>query len=517
MQPAHASSQQQQEEEEDDAQPPPEAPEPPTEEANGDAEMKEATTEEEDVPAATVHEEEVKEEDGDDTRGKEEEEEHTGRGRKRGRRGGSGASRELQVMVKRELLAACMTCHLCNRLLRDATTVSECLHTFCRKCIYKKFNDEEVECCPKCNIDLGCTPVEKLRADHSLQDVRSKIFPFKRKKIKADDAASPISPPNNKIKERSISSLVVHTPRLTPTGSTGRRTKVVTRKAAAALRGLGPTTDNPVKKENDVSDKNAHSSSLPANSGKVPKKRRQNLSNGEASNHSSNKDTEDDSKDMADNAELWRPLNCLVEAANRTKSIRSSLQSSAVKREQLNGSPSTSTYGDKTKPKEHMKKPKMEDDKKDAPVTPVRLNKKLQGTGRRKRGLRAPADVNPDGALTQNEKRFSSIWFSLVASFEQKGDSPLPQIPSHYLRIKDANIPASSIQKYLVQKLSLPSESEVEINCCGQPVDPTQPLRNLVELWLKGRSTQATQATVGSPAEDFVMVLTYGRSKAMAP
>ena len=118
---------------------------------------------------------------------------------------------------------------------------------------------------------------------------------------------------------------------------------------------------------------------------------------------------------MADNAELWRPLNCLVEAANRTKSFRSSLQSSAVKREQLNGSPS-STIG---KPKEHLKKPKMEDDKKDAPVTPVRLNKKLQGTGRRRRGLRAPADVIPDGAVTQNGKRFSSIWFSLVASFEQ--------------------------------------------------------------------------------------------------
>ncbi|VAI21631.1 unnamed protein product [Triticum turgidum subsp. durum] len=485
---------------EDDTPPPP--PDPmPTEDAE---EAKDAPAEVEEALDREEEEEEAK--DGHE----QEEGERRGRGRKRGRR--PGAPRGL-VMVKRELLARCMTCPLCNRLLRDATTVSECLHTFCRKCIYKKFNDEEVESCPVCDIDLGCTPVEKLRADHSLQDVRSKIFPFKRKKIKAEDVASPDSPPNKR-KERSISSLVVHTPRLTPTGSTGRRTKVVTRKAAAALHSLGPTVDNPVKKEN--SDKSAHSSSLPANLGKVPKTKRQILSNAEeASNYSSNKDTEDDSKDMADNAELWRPLNCLVEAANRTKSFRSSLQGSGVKREQLNGSPS-STNGIKN-PKEHPKRPKTEDDKKDAPVPPVKLKRKFKGAGRRRSGLRAAADGDPDGALMQNEKRFNCIWFSLVASLEQKGDSPLPQIPSHYLRIKDANIPASSIQKYLVQKLSLPSESEVEINCCGQPVNPTQPLRNLVELWLRGRSAQATQAIVGSPAEEFVMVLNYGRPKPMEP
>lgn len=65
------------------------------------------------------------------------------RGRKRRRRGGTsstspspfpspaaaaGTTRGV-VMVKRDLLARCMTCPLCRRLLRDATTISECLHT----------------------------------------------------------------------------------------------------------------------------------------------------------------------------------------------------------------------------------------------------------------------------------------------------------------------------------------------------------------------------------------------------
>lgn len=34
----------------------------------------------------------------------------------------------------------------------------------CRKCIYKKLSDEEMECCPICSIDLGCVPLEKLRS-----------------------------------------------------------------------------------------------------------------------------------------------------------------------------------------------------------------------------------------------------------------------------------------------------------------------------------------------------------------
>ena len=36
-------------------------------------------------------------------------------------------------------------------------------YAVCRKCIYKKLNDEDLDHCPVCKIDLGCTPAEKLR------------------------------------------------------------------------------------------------------------------------------------------------------------------------------------------------------------------------------------------------------------------------------------------------------------------------------------------------------------------
>jgi len=37
-------------------------------------------------------------------------------------------------------------------------------YAVCRKCIYDKITDEELENCPVCNIDLGIVPLEKMRS-----------------------------------------------------------------------------------------------------------------------------------------------------------------------------------------------------------------------------------------------------------------------------------------------------------------------------------------------------------------
>ncbi|TVU49266.1 hypothetical protein EJB05_00570 [Eragrostis curvula] len=407
-------------------------------------------------------------------------------------------------MVKRELLTRCMTCPLCHRLLRDATTISECLHTFCRKCIYKKLNDEEQDHCPVCKIDLGCAPLEKLRADHNLQDVRAKVFPFKRKKVNAEEAESPIMPV--KRKERSISSLVVNTPRITPVGSTGRRTRAVTRKAAA-LRGLGPIIVDPLKKDNDKLNKQADNSTLLGSLSKAPQTRRQILSNGDTSSHPSGKDKADD--DDLDKAELWRPLNCLVDLASKTKPSRTTAHSPAVKGDKPSESP-TGEHSSRTKAREPLQKSKVQDDNIDDPEPIVLLRKK---PGRKRKHPLPSANAASTAAGSQNEKTVNPVWFSLIASFDQKGDPPLPQIPAHYLRIKDGNIPASSIQKYIMQKLSLLSESEVEISCCGQSVNPAQPVRNLVERWLRVGPARPLQTVIGSSGGDYVMVISYGRPK----
>ncbi|XP_042513522.1 E3 ubiquitin protein ligase DRIP2 [Macadamia integrifolia] len=417
------------------------------------------------------------------------------------------------VKVRRATLAECMTCPLCHKLLRDATTISECLHTFCRKCIYEKLTDEEVDCCPICKIDLGCVPVEKLRPDHNLNDVRSKIFPLKRRKVKAPEVVPSISLPVRR-KERSLSSLVVSTPRVSAqTGLTGRRTKAVARKSNA-LRGSSFTIEDPVRKEEDATEDRPGSSSSPETLNKIFQNRRQNSSTAECSNHHlPNKETENGAEPWDEKVD-WKPLNCLVEAANRTKSFKS--QNSVAKSEPQSASDSE-VHVPKSKVKEQASKSKVQDTKTGTAAPPGSGKpRKLHGISRKRasalRDLGMSAQTVLDARGVKRDRRASPIWFSLMASEDQAGDAPLPQIPSYYLRIKDGNVPVSFIHKYLMKKLDLKSETEIEITCRGKPVMPTLQLHNVVDLWLQmGSTSKRVPASVGTSAKDFVMVLSYGR------
>ncbi|KAJ7006095.1 hypothetical protein NC653_005443 [Populus alba x Populus x berolinensis] len=79
-------------------------------------------------------------------------------------------------------------------------------------------------------------------------------------------------------------------------------------------------------------------------------------------------------------------------------------------------------------------------------------------------------------------------------------------------RDRDGNVPVSFIQKYLMKKLDLASEAEVEIRCMGRPVIPTLLLYNLVDQWLQTvPKTEQVPVTAGFSAKDYVMVLAYAR------
>ncbi|XP_062150066.1 E3 ubiquitin protein ligase DRIP2-like [Alnus glutinosa] len=397
------------------------------------------------------------------------------------------------VKVKRDKLAACMACPLCNKLFRDATTISECLHTFCRKCIYEKITDEELNHCPVCNIDLGCAPLEKLRADHNVQDLKAKLFPTGRKKIKSPEAV-PSVPLPGKRKERSLSSLGFSATRLSaPPGLIGKRIKSAARKFLV-LQESTLFVDDPFNREED--DKEVEDCV--------------NSSNAESSKqHMSNKPTVDNAEPCEGKNDLWKPLNRLVETASKTnKSVKFKMHGTTMLPDANEARvPKFKIKGRGNKSKGHGH------ENSSAPASSSVKPKKLQAVRQRRAAV---SDIPGQAALDANSKRdriFSPLWFSLVASDKQVGDAPLPQISSCYLRVKDGSLPVSLIKEYLVKKLDLASEAEVEILLQGQPLISTQQLHDLVDMWLQTKPTsERIQTSVGSSAKDFVMVLSYGRS-----
>ncbi|CAN7139106.1 unnamed protein product [Brassica rapa subsp. narinosa] len=295
----------------------------------------------------------------------------------------------------------------------------------CRKCIYEKITEDEIECCPVCNIDLGGTPLDKLRPDHNLQDLRAKIFPLKGRKVKAPEPA--------RKKERSMSYLVDVTKTKASDQAGRRRTKTVTRKE------------------------------LLQDSASLAEKEEESLLKGHLleSTSSPNKFTQNkkDSDEPWDPESYWKPLNFLVEVANRTQTLKSS-----------SASQGPGSKSEKANASSHKQiQPRVKDHK-------SRYKREYEKSAKR-------------------EMRDGPVWFSLVASTDQDGD-----------------IPVSYIQKYLMRKLNLQSETEVEIRCMGEAVIPTLKLQKLVDLWLHRCSKrQKIDALIGSSAKDYMMVLAYGR------
>lgn len=69
-----------------------------------------------------------------------------------------------------------IVCILCAGYFIDATTITECLHTFCKSCIVKYL--QTTKFCPMCNVKVHETqPLLNLKIDRTLQDIVYKVVP----------------------------------------------------------------------------------------------------------------------------------------------------------------------------------------------------------------------------------------------------------------------------------------------------------------------------------------------------
>uniref|UniRef100_A0A0D9W066 RING-type domain-containing protein n=1 Tax=Leersia perrieri TaxID=77586 RepID=A0A0D9W066_9ORYZ len=338
------------------------------------------------------------------------------------------------LVVKCAGVAACLTCPLCRRLLRDATTISECLHTFCRKCIHEEFDNKESCCCPTCNIDLGCAPLEKLRVDHSIQFVRSKIFPFKRKKVKDPEVMSPAASPIKR-KERSLSSLTIPAPQVSIQKClTKRRTK------ASCLRNL--------------------------------------------SLHSTLRGSKDASKKLGG----WKPLGSQLKLGKDKKSLKSSLKDSN-KTKNKTGDPDDGTPDSQAKARDHFTRYR--------PTAKRTGSKKLLMLKSKKKSFKAKQP--------SKKRRFRALWFYLLAAFDQDTN------------FTTATCKVFEDQKYLVQKLNLSRETEVEVLCGGKVVSQGMTLLDLADCWLEKGPKGRMRSSVGSPATGFMVTVFYRRPDVDVP
>lgn len=69
-----------------------------------------------------------------------------------------------------------LTCHLCKGYIIDATTVVECLHSFCKTCIINYLDNHNT--CPVCDTLLHKTrPQCAIRSDYAMQAIVYKLLP----------------------------------------------------------------------------------------------------------------------------------------------------------------------------------------------------------------------------------------------------------------------------------------------------------------------------------------------------
>jgi polycomb group RING finger protein 3 len=82
----------------------------------------------------------------------------------------------MERKIKLKTLNVHITCKICRGYLVDATTVTECLHTFCKSCVVKHL--EENNTCPSCQIVIHQShPLQYISFDRTMQDIVYKLVP----------------------------------------------------------------------------------------------------------------------------------------------------------------------------------------------------------------------------------------------------------------------------------------------------------------------------------------------------
>ncbi|MED6218766.1 hypothetical protein PIB30_029611 [Stylosanthes scabra] len=128
--------------------------------------------------------------------------------------------------------------------------------------------------------------------------------------------------------------------------------------------------------------------------------------------------------------------------------------------------------------------------------------------------------VDPCGGGDGDSHHYKcGLWFTLRPSTNREGEA-LPQIPKAYIRIRDENMTVFMVKKYLVRKLGLSNEAEIDISCMGESLSHIQTLKQVRDaVWIPRllESLDSTTFSIGDysnhnnydPSLNHIMSLLY--------
>ncbi|WOH08535.1 hypothetical protein DCAR_0727976 [Daucus carota subsp. sativus] len=423
--------------------------------------------------------------------------------------------------VKKRTFVELLTCRICDNICKDPVNITECLHIFCNRCITKKIQEEDLNSCPECKVYLGCVPLDKIRPDHNWNSIREALFPSLGKAEQQDDeqeykesepsngeAEQPNSLPGRR-KQKSLSSLENKinvsagsaTRIQNPQKLVGRRRKSIARKAFSSA-GSAIRIQNPKKsaeahsqsKKISMDLKNCIEDDKQSSEQQIPPIGRE-------------KTQRSDKKvELVNN--LLKPLDDIAEAG-KVMNINKTFSEGDLSSKVIDISDSEGKSSEK-----NLKSYNAEGATKSTPPSLPTLRPVRKNRGRPKKAVEPQGLVSAQtivDAVGSHARGVAPVWLSLVSSVNQEGVEPLPQIPPGYLMIKNGTQSISFINKYLVQKLGLNREDEVEISLWGMRLPHDLKLHQLIDMWSQTMSDSVKFPTVvGDYAEEFVMVLTYG-------
>ncbi|ETW00976.1 hypothetical protein, variant [Aphanomyces invadans] len=101
-----------------------------------------------------------------------------------------------KLLVNTSELNPHFVCTLCDGYFRQPYTIRECIHTFCKSCIFKYIVSGVSNQCPICQLEFGTYPLSGTKTkppqivqDHVMEGLVRKLFPHLDPQDKADEEA----------------------------------------------------------------------------------------------------------------------------------------------------------------------------------------------------------------------------------------------------------------------------------------------------------------------------------------